>query len=151
QVFAIEQASVMGCCLSGMAMSALGTLSGALDHNFALRVMRHGSWWAHPRLWILLVGPPSAKKTPIINAATAPLMHYEQYRREGYLEKLALYERAQEEEDDSVPEPEKPPRYVVWDTTVEALGEILARGEGKGLLVKADELSGWLGAMERYA
>lgn len=45
--------------------------------------------------------------------------------------------------------PDPPPRYVVWDTTVEKLGELLARSD-KGLLIKSDEISGWIGSMERY-
>ena len=40
-------------------------------------------------------------------------------------------------------------RYVVFDTTVEKLGDIIARSD-KGLLVKRDEFSGWIGDLERY-
>jgi hypothetical protein len=38
---------------------------------------------------------------------------------------------------------------VVSDTTIEKLGEILSRYD-RGLLVKRDEFSGWIGAMEKY-
>ena len=56
-------------------MAVLAALSGALDHRFALKIMRHGDWWANPHLWVLLVGDPSIKKTPIINAATDGMDH----------------------------------------------------------------------------
>jgi hypothetical protein len=47
-------------------------------------------------------------------------------------------------------EPKPPPRFVVWDITPEKLADILARSP-KGLLVKRDELSGWIGSMDKYS
>src|SRR5262249_1498157 len=44
----------------------------------------------------------------------------------------------------------KPPRFVAFDTTIEKLGDILARTP-RGLLVKRDEIAGWIGAMEKYS
>jgi len=123
--FACAQSEVIGCDVAGLAMSVLVAFSGALHHAHALRMLRNGSWWASPRLWVLLVGPPSSKKTPIFNAATDPLQKYECRLREKYEQELGLFDKTQEAGDKSVPEPEKPPRYVVWDTTVEKLGEIL--------------------------
>ena len=45
--------------------------------------------------------------------------------------------------------PDRPCRYVVNDTTIEKLGELLARSP-RGLMVKRDELAGWISSMERY-
>jgi hypothetical protein len=132
-------------------MSVLATFSGSLHHGHALRMLRNGSWWSSPRLWVLLVGPPSCKKTPIFNAATDPLLKYECRLREKFEQELHLFEKAQAAGDESAGGPERPPRYVIWDTTVEALGEILARIDDKGILVKSDELAGWLSSMERYS
>ena len=67
------QSRVMGCDTSALAMATLATASGALDHQFRLKMMRHGDWQASPRLWVLLVGDPSVKKSPVINAATGEL------------------------------------------------------------------------------
>jgi hypothetical protein len=123
--FVKSESAVIGCDPSALAMTALVAVSAALDHRFALKMMRNGNWWASPRLWVLLVGDPSRKKTPAINAAT---------RAAG---------------GDPKDGPAPPPRFVVFDSTVEKLGEILARYD-RGLLVKRDEFAGFLGAMERY-
>jgi hypothetical protein len=60
--FVETQSRVIGCDPSAVAMSVLAACSGALDHRFALRMLRNGDWCAHPRLWVLLVGDPSRKR-----------------------------------------------------------------------------------------
>lgn len=144
--FVIGQAEVIGCDPSSMAMSTLAALSGAIDHRFSLKMMRHGKWFASPRIWILLCGDPSKKKTPLFDTATAPLERYQNELQQEY--KLALAAAAAI--DDKSKKPEPPMRLVVWDATIEKLGELLARGE-RGLLVKRDEFSGWIGSMEKYS
>jgi hypothetical protein len=57
--FIAERSAVIGCDPSGLAMAVLTACSGALDHRFKLKMMKHGSWYAAPRLWTLLVGDPS--------------------------------------------------------------------------------------------
>jgi uncharacterized protein DUF3987/Toprim domain-containing protein len=146
--FITAQSIVIGCDASAFTMAVLGAFGGALDHRFAVRMMRHGKWWASPRLWILLAGDPSCKKTPVINAATDPLEQYQNELREKYARELDEYEIARANGDD-VQKPKPPPRFVIWDTTTEKLGELLANSP-RGLLVKRDELSGWIGSMERY-
>jgi len=149
--FVESQSVVIGCDPSAMAMAVLSTFSGALDHRFAVKMMRHGNWFERPRLWTLFVGPPSTKKTPIFNTATKPLEEHQQRLWRDFQAKLRAYEEAEERGDeDDVEKPEPPPRFVMWDTTTEKLGEILARSD-KGLLVKRDEISGWIGALEKYA
>ena len=144
-----SQSALIGCDPSAFAMSALTAFSGALDHRFAVKMMRNGSWWEHPRLWILLVGDPSRKKTPIINEVTRPLEQHQSNVRRSYEAALRDYQAAKKEGDKCIEEPNPPPRFVVWDTTTEKLGEILSRSE-RGLLVKRDEFSGWIGGMEKY-
>jgi uncharacterized protein DUF3987 len=150
--FVREQSDVMGCDPAAAAMAALATMSGALHHDFALKMLRHGRWWAHPRLWVILCGDPSRKKTPIISTCTQPLVDHEMHLRAQYADEMRAYEAAMAARDKGepeLPEPPPPPRYLAWDTTTEKLGEILARSD-KGILIKSDELAGWLGSMERY-
>ena len=154
QDYVATQSAVIGCDGSALAMAVLATFAGALHHGFTIKMMRHGSWYERPRLWVLLVADPSQLKTPIINAATAPLAHYETHLRVKYDADLLDYEMAKADAKEagqkpSMREPKPPPRYVVWDTTVEKLGELLMRSD-KGILVKSDEISGWIGSMERY-
>jgi Protein of unknown function (DUF3987) len=144
-----SQAEAIGVDPSAMAMSALTAISGSLDHRFAVKMMRGGDWWEHPRLWTLLCGDPSTKKTPCANAATHPLEIHQADLRRDYEARRRDYERAKEAKQKGVEEPDPPVRYVVFDTTVEKLGDIIARSD-KGLLVKRDEFSGWIGDLERY-
>jgi hypothetical protein len=144
-----SQSQVIGVDASAIAMAALTTISGSLDHRFAVKMMRGGNWWEHPRLWTLLCGDPSTKKTPCVNAATHPLELHEAELRRDYEAKRRDYERAKQAKQKGVEEPGPSTRYVVFDTTVEKLGEIIARSD-KGLLVKRDEFAGWIGDLERY-
>jgi Protein of unknown function (DUF3987) len=148
--YVTSQATVIGCDPCALAMAALTAISGALDHRFAVKMMRNGNWWEHPRLWTLLVGDPSRKKTPIINDVTRPLERHQNDLRRDYEARLRDYEAAKESGDKSIKKPDPPVRYVVWDTTTEKLGEILSRSE-HGLLVKRDEFAGWIGGMEKYS
>jgi len=145
--YVTSQSRVIGACSAAMAMATLTAVSAAMSHRWSLKMMQHGGWWEHPRLWTLLVGDPSLKKTPEMNAATAPLEHLQAELYRDFKEALRQYKEAGNEDD---PEPpEEPPRYVVMDTTIQKLAEILSRTD-RGLLVKRDELTGWIGDMDRY-
>jgi hypothetical protein len=152
QDYIVEQSEVIGCDRSGFAMSALATFSGALSHEFKIKMMRHGNWYERPRLWVLLVGDPSQRKTPIMTTVTRPLVKREEFLRRKFAAEMRHYEIAKADPDikEKPEKPEPPPRYIVHDTTTEKLGELLARDD-KGILVIADEISGWPGSMERYA
>ena len=150
QDYIASQSVVIGGDPSALAMAVLATCSGALDHRFRLKMMTHGGWYVSPRLWVLLVGPPSSRRTPIINAACMPLEEYQTTSLRQYQLEMQEYERAKERKAQDLEKPLPPPRYVVWDSTIEKLGEILSR-KPKGLLVKRDEVSGWIGSMEQYA
>ncbi|MCA3641760.1 MAG: DUF3987 domain-containing protein [Methylobacterium sp.] len=140
--FATGQSSIMGACRNALVMAALAALSGAVDHRTSLRLMRNGEWTAKPRLWTLLAGPPSSKKTPIMSAALAPLKRLEERRQRRWREECACLPAGQ-------PEPKQPERYLAGDTTTEALAAILAR-QDRGILVERDEIAGWIGSMEKY-
>src|SRR5262249_23548431 len=139
QRFVTEHSGIVGCDPSALAMAVLATFSGALHHPFALKLMRHGRWWASPRLWGLLVGDPSRKKTPCFNTATRPLEEHEHELRDRYEAELEAHLAKVKPEN----EPKKPPRYCMFDTTTEKLGAILAH-QDRGLLVKRDEIAGWV-------
>lgn len=63
--------------------------------------------------------------------------------------------KAKRDRKDNGPPPEKPEppqavRYVVSDTTVEALAPLLQENP-RGLLLARDELAGWIGSFDRYS
>jgi hypothetical protein len=146
QEFVTAQGEVIGCDLGAMSMATLTAVSGAIDHRCTLKMMRHGNWYVSPRLWVLLSGDSATKKTPEINAVTLPLEQYQNDLQHEYRMQLQGWKMAGEKKDEK---PEPPIRLVTYDSTIEALGELLARS-GRGLLVKRDEFSGWIGAMEKY-
>jgi hypothetical protein len=69
---------------------------------------------------------------------------------QAYQHRLREWEEIPKEQKKNTQKPQPPKRYIANDTTVEKLGEILARSP-KGILVKSDELAGWIGSMERYS
>lgn len=143
--FVERNSAHIGADPAALAMAALTACSGALDHRWKLRMQQNSDWTTSPRLWTLLVGDPSVRKTPVINAAMAPLEQREGISRNNYL--TAKGQCATKEEAEAL---DPPTRYVVADITVEKLGDILSR-QPQGVLVKRDELSGWIGSMERYS
>jgi hypothetical protein len=146
------QARNIGGDPSAIAMAALAACSGALDHRFAVKMMTHGDWWAHPRLWVALVGAVSSKKTPILSACLAPLRRAQSALAEQHRRELELWRNAAKSAQDKPREPAAPVRYIVNDVTVEKLAELLAQpDQERGLLVERDELAGWLGSMEKYS
>jgi hypothetical protein len=150
QDYVAAQAEIIGCDPTCIAMNTLATFSGALDHRFALKMMRNSNWCATPRLWVLIIGDPATRKTPSMDAVLLPLKHQDYRMREDWHRRHKEWEAARRQDRNTeLPEPEPPPRYVVNDTTVEKLSEILARSP-KGVLVAADEVAGWIGSMERY-
>jgi len=144
--FVVQKSNALGVDPSAMAMATLAALSSAIHHRFRIKMMRNSDWWEHPRLWVLLIGRSSWKKTPIIDAATRPAEQYQAELQRSYRAELRDWKANDGEEKDK---PEPPERYVVTDTTIEKLGEVLSRSP-RGVLVKRDELAGWIAGMERY-
>ena len=145
--FVTSESELIGCVQGALAMSAMTAISGALDHRFALKIMRNGNWWANPRLWVLLVGDSSIKKTPPINAATEELDRVQAEAQAQHQKALKDHLAAGGKKKTFGRDP--PLRFIIYDTTIEKLGSILAQ-QDRGTLVKRDELAGWLGSMEKY-
>jgi hypothetical protein len=133
--------------------------------------------WAEPCiLWIGVVGDPSARKSPALDAITGPLraietvnadLHKEALREWRETSEVARAEKKAWQDGiakalkDGMPPPPMPAgadepdepirrRTLVMDATPEAMGSILA-GNPQGTLHFRDELAGWLTSFERYA
>jgi hypothetical protein len=146
--FAAYQGRVLGADVNAVAMAGLAVCSAALDHRFRLRLKRHTAWYVSPRLWVLLVGASSFKKSPILAAVTRHLFRIEVEAADDHAIALARWENAGKEADAA--KPAEPLRLIVNDATSEAVGEILHRQE-RGVLVLQDEVSGFLAAMDKYS
>jgi hypothetical protein len=132
-------------------------------------------WTEPPIFWACIIGNPSSSKTPGLSASIDLLRELEveinhdaeeraiQYETE--LERSKASKKAWQQDVEkaihdgsiapkmpvSANEPEKPSRkrLIAMDATVEILGPML-KSNPKGIMVFRDELSGWLGSMNRY-
>jgi hypothetical protein len=133
-------------------------------------------WQEPPILWGMLVGEPSAGKSPALDAVMARLSEIENVLSDDYRTALATWEANNELAAMSAAEwkksakeaiaagkqaPPKPPtadagappirrRLRVSDVTTEKMAELLSQ-TSRGVLMYRDELSGWLGGMDRYS
>jgi len=147
--FAFTEAALMGVDPGGVAMSALVCCASVITDKIKIQVKIYDQGWIEEaRLWVALVGNPSTKKTPAIKTATKPITKLYSQAITMFQIKQAAYEVA--EENDDLLEPTPPKRIYANDTTIEALQEILAQNHD-GILVIRDELSAWIGSMEKYA
>ncbi|NDD93354.1 DUF3987 domain-containing protein, partial [bacterium] len=120
------------------------------------------SWQVYPALWGGIVGDPGSKKTPSLQQAHAPLHHLENQASQKYAQDMLVFEQAKAQHEQamktwsstkgSMPPPPPPTepkreRFVVHDSTYQALGVILADNP-RGVLALADELSGLLQSLD---
>jgi Protein of unknown function (DUF3987) len=148
--FAYDQGMTMGADMAGIAVGALVVCAAAIPDKIKLQVKRHNPGWLESaRLWVALVGPVSAKKSPIMSSVVRPLRRIDsemarRYSEErGRLDKLPAEERKQTN-------PPKQTRLLLQDTTIEAAQEIL-KDSPDGMLCYQDELSGWFGSIDKYS
>jgi Protein of unknown function (DUF3987)/Bifunctional DNA primase/polymerase, N-terminal/Primase C terminal 2 (PriCT-2) len=147
--FAFAKGRLMGADPAGLAAAALAVCAAALPDHVKLKVKRHDSWMEETRLWVGLVGDPSSKKTPMISQATWPIRRIDAGMWREYLRKKRAWDALSREERRVTPQPAQT-RICIEDTTVEAAQEVL-RDSPNGMLCVRDEMSGWFGAMDRYA
>lgn len=151
-------------------------VSAVVGRKFTIHPKQHDDWAVVPNQWGVIIGRPSAMKTPALKQALRPLdaletrerkqhsMALEEYRTNSELldiERKAAKSKATKlvgsgdklgarEELTKVSSDVLPPvqrRYTVNDSTVEKLGELLNENPN-GLLLVRDELGGWLATIQ---
>ncbi|MBL8762229.1 MAG: DUF3987 domain-containing protein, partial [Phycisphaerae bacterium] len=169
--FVTEAAKAIGCDASYIALPLLSALAAAIGNTHRIALKRG---WTEPSIvWTAIVGESGTMKTPafklamkaIRNAQDRAWKEHEAARAEWeaqhlrYEAELTAWKRdaakAKPGDGYTVAPPEKPAppiarRYIVSDTTTEALAPILL-GNPRGVLLARDELAGWLGSFDRYA
>lgn len=115
------------------AANVLGVAAGAVGAT--LSVALTPEWTERACLYVAVVAPKSAGKTPAHLAALKPLRRLQAERTKA----------------DEAADRDKGKRAVLFttDTTVEGVGRLLA-AHPRGLLLAADELSGFVQAMDQY-
>ena len=164
----------MQCPLDFVAIPALVALAATLGRRIGVRPQRKSDWVEVPNLWGVIVGRPGTLKSPAMKESTKPLQHLEDKARAKYarerdmfaieaeafkLKKEDVTKKARKAIEDgkhniaeilAVPAPEEPiaRRYIVNDTTYEALGEVLSANPN-GVLALRDELVSFLKSLDR--
>jgi hypothetical protein len=147
--FAIAHSDTMGSDPAGLAMAALTTCAAAVPDRIRLQVKRHDpTWLESARLWTALIGTPSTKKSPIMNAAMRPLNKIDAGLFREYMIRNDEYEALDAKERKTAKKPIQR-RARISDATIEAAQEVL-KDSPDGVLSQQDELSGWFGAMDKY-
>ena len=166
----------MQCPPDFPAVTAMIALSGIAGRKIRIRPKRFDDWMVVPNLWGALIGRPSIMKTPPLKATLKPLDRLIDVASANYSERLKQYHhdkeiaklrrnvletqikaaiRAGKNYDKlsfelAIVDAIQPPvqqRYVVNDSTVQALGQILADNPN-GIIVVRDELMGLLKFLE---
>jgi hypothetical protein len=120
------------------------------------------SWEVYPALWGGIVGDPGSKKSPSLQHAHKPLQHLDNLAGQKYAQEMQAHTNAMAQHQQALtawnstkssgikPSPPVEPkreRYVIHDSTYQALGVILAENP-RGVLALADELSGLLQSLD---
>ncbi|APZ44704.1 hypothetical protein BW247_12720 [Acidihalobacter ferrooxydans] len=172
-----DAAHRMQCPPDFVAVGYMVAASSAVGRIVGIKPKRRDDWLVAPNLWGCVVGRPSALKTPALSEALRPLKALEAKAREQFAKERRQFETALQLHElkmssdrkkaaaaiakgntaeaenillGSGTEPEAPTcrRFIVNDTTVEKLGELLAENP-RGLLMFRDELAGWFSSLDR--
>jgi hypothetical protein len=139
-------AAAIGCDPAFVALPLLAALGAAVGNTRRLCLKR--GWSEPPLLWTLIVGESGTLKSPALDAAL-------EFTREHQSAAFANHRRARDccqkarEAGEERDEPDPPERYLVSDTTLEALAVRLEEAP-RGLLLARDELAGWLRSFDAY-
>jgi hypothetical protein len=169
--FVTQGAKAIGCDASYIALPLLSGLASAIGNTHRIALKRG---WTEPAIvWTAIVGESGTMKTPAFKLAMKAIRkaqdlawkEYEAARTDWevlhlrYEAELTGWKRdaakAKPGDGYSVAPPQNPAppialRYIVSDTTTEALAPVL-RDNPRGVLLARDEISGWLGSFDRYA
>jgi hypothetical protein len=156
RLFVREGAKSIGCPVDYIGAGVLAALSGAIGDTRCVQIK--SDWKESAALYLMIIGAPSAKKSPAMKLALTPVRRRQTELRqqhdaamERYKQDHKEWKEASKEGPVTYAEPQKPAFGRSWvdDTTVERLAGILDENP-RGVLLTKDELSGWLRAMDQY-
>jgi len=146
--FAQRQAQSIGVEASSVAWAAIAACSGALDGSLRLQMKRLDPGFTVPvGIWLLLVGDPSSRKSPVLKVAFDPIRHLQSEKHKEWVEAKRDWDR--EDEGTRGPEP-RHVQFITHDPTPEGLRDLLAM-QDRGITALNDEWARFIGAMGRYS
>ncbi len=159
----MDQAERLQCPPDYLAVAMLSVAGTVVGNGIGIFPYANDeSWEVYPAIWGGIVGDPGSKKSPALQTAHVPLRHLESLAAQKYSQELQVYkvtltryekELATWNKNKSsgikpvAPTEPKLKRFVVHDSTYQALGKILADNPS-GVLALADELSGLLQSLD---
>jgi hypothetical protein len=162
--FVVAGAKAIGCDPSYLALPMLTALAAAIGNTRQIQLKR--GWSAPAIIWTAIVGESGTSKTPAFKLVMRPMRDRQRKALEAQAEAMKQYEadlahydkalsswkreKKTEEPPPMKPDPPYAVRYIVSDTTVEALAPLLLVNP-RGVLLARDELAGWIGSFDRYA
>jgi hypothetical protein len=156
-------AGAIGCDPSYVAVPLLAGLASAIGNT--RRICLKHSWCEPAIVWGVIVGDSGTLKSPALEVALRPIRRRQQAAMKAFTEAMDAYKvRLMQYEKELTTwkrsstggetpvKPEEPQADRCWcdDTTIEALAVLLQQNP-RGLLLKRDELAGWLGSFDRYS
>jgi hypothetical protein len=148
-------ARAIGCDPSYLALPLFTAIAAAIGNARRLELKR--GWSVPPILWGAIVGESGTAKTPAFKLVMRPVRERQsrafkvfEAQQLEYESALEAWQEAKKGERGEKPQPPTCERFIVSDTTVEALAPILLANP-RGLLLARDELAGWIGSFDRYA
>ena len=105
ETFARAAAKVGGADESGFALAALAVSAAAIRNSIQLRPMQHCPWTESARIWVALVGDPSARKSAILAAAAAQLKREDRRRYQEFLREKAFFDSLLKEDQKTARKP----------------------------------------------
>jgi len=164
--FVREASAAIGCDASYVALPLLAALAAIIGTT--RRVMLKRGWWEPSVLWCAIVGESGTLKSPALDVALGPIRQRQALALHEHVEAMRRYEREVQNYDADLttwrgrdggkskgqppPDPPVEPtavRFIVADTTIEALAVVLADNP-RGVLLERDELAGWLRSYDQY-
>ena len=124
-----------------------GAYLSAIASSIGTNVKLHnGKFHSFPALWLVLVGNPGSKKTHVLKYPFKALEEEDHLSNTSYRERLKQWERENKNERGEEPEAKM---TILKNFTLEALIQNHRRNP-KGLVLKLDELAGWLKDFNKY-
>jgi hypothetical protein len=156
--YAREVAEVGGFDFGGVVTAATVVCASVIDDRIKIGALPNDpSWQESARLWAILVGGPSSRKTPILQKVCAPLLGLVDDLDAEHGRAMGAYNAAMAEWK-AIPKAERgePPgepvevRLMTTDASNEKLGEILADNP-RGILLRLNEAGSFIGGAGAYS
>lgn len=129
------------------------SLSGLIGRSVHLSMRAGSSWIETANAWAVLVGEPSAKKSPIMRRIFNLFKNLEKQAVEDFAQAQKIYKAKKRDADKADTDcDELPPirrRYITDDVTIPKLRELMA-GNPRGIILRNDELKGQMERLDKF-